>query len=56
MRESKREYLQYIETSIQIRIDDLVEHGGVENLWRLYDYLWDKLPVRDPSVTVEVIN
>jgi hypothetical protein len=57
MRDSKREYLLYTETHIKRRIDELVEYGGNEELWRLYDYLWDNLPVRDVTpVEVEVIN
>jgi hypothetical protein len=57
MRDSKREYLLYTETHIKRRIDELVEYGGNEELWRLYDYLWDNLPVRDVTpVAVEVVN
>jgi hypothetical protein len=37
--------IDYLEKTVMVRIDEIVDLGGDEELWRLYDYLWERLPV-----------
>jgi hypothetical protein len=43
------ELRQYIETCIKREIDELVDLGSHDELWRLWDYLWGRMPVRPTS-------
>jgi hypothetical protein len=49
--------IDYLEKTVVVRIDEMVDLGAHDELWRLYDYLWDRLPVRASLTKVDpVVN